>query len=151
MTKLRKLLTDSSKARRHRRKILNLQITFLAWLVELTGFLLMFLGVFVLGHRNNVFNYLMQTLTLFIYLVLLPSIFLLNDHDTKSVIVESNLYKTILTVFHCNYNSSEETDEAINELFNAYNLNMKNIHNIFVDNRTLWIFKFNYTRKIKVK
>ena len=75
----------------------------------------MYLGVFVLGHGNNVFNYIMQTLTLFIYFVLLPSIFLLNDYDTKSVIVESSLYITILTVFHCNYNSSEETDEAIND------------------------------------
>ena len=75
----------------------------------------MFLGVFVLGHRNNVINYLMQTLTLFIYLVVLPSIFLLNDDDTKSGIVESNLYKTILTIFHCNYNKSEETEEGINE------------------------------------
>ena len=106
MIKLKKLLTNSSKARRHRRKILNVQITFLAWLVESIGFSVIFLGTFILGHENNIFNFFMQTLTLIIYFILLPLVLLLNDFDIKSTITDSPTYEKILNMFHCNYNNS---------------------------------------------
>ena len=106
MIKLKKLLNNSSKARRHRRKILNVQVTFLAWLVESIGFLVIFLGTFILGHENNIFNFFMQTLTLIIYFILLPLVILLNDYDIKSTIVDSHTYEKILDMFHCNYNNS---------------------------------------------
>ena len=53
----------------------------------------------------------MQTFTITIYFIILPSIFLVNDFDTKSQIAESNWYGTILTVFHCNYIKSEDIHE----------------------------------------
>ena len=106
MIKLKKLLSNSSKARRHRRKILNVQITFLAWLVESIGFLVIFLGTFILGHENNIFNFCMQTLTLIIYFILLPLVFLINDFDIKSTIADSHTYERILNMFHCNYTNS---------------------------------------------
>ena len=112
---LRKLLTDSSKARRHRRRILNIQITFLAWLVESIGILVIVLGIFIFGHDSNVLNFFMQTLTLIIYFVLLPSVFLINDFDIKSKIVESKWYNKILTFFHCNYIKSEENPTESND------------------------------------
>ena len=119
MYRLRKVLTPASKEGRHRRRLLNIQITFLAWLVESVGFLVIFLGKFILGHESNVFNFFMQTLTLIIYFVILPSVFLLNDYDVKSDIVDSNWYGNVLTIFHCNYiniiDDSEETDEIEND------------------------------------
>ena len=111
MVRLRKLLTDSAKAKRHRRKILNVQVTFLAWLVESVGFLVIFLGTFILGHESNTFNFFMQTLTLTIYFNILPCMFLMNDSDIKSIIVTSNFYDTLLTIFHCNYVKSIDIDE----------------------------------------
>ena len=114
--RLRKLLTTSSKERRHRRRLLSIQITFIAWLAESMGFLVIFLGTFILGHESNVFNFLMQTLTLIIYFVILPSVFLLNDFDVKSEIVESNWYSTVLTVFHCNYIHKIHDGEESNQL-----------------------------------
>ena len=117
--RLRKVLTTASKEGRHRRRLLNIQITFLAWLAEFVGFLVIFLGKFILGHESNVFNFFMQTLTLIIYFVILPSVFLLNDFDVKSEIVDSNWYGTILTIFHCNYiniiDDSEETNAIEND------------------------------------
>ena len=98
---------------------MNIQITFLAWLAETVGFLVIFLGTFILGHESNVFNFFMQTLTLIIYFVILPLVFLLNDFDVKSDIVDSNWYGTILTIFHCNYiniiDDSEETNSIEND------------------------------------
>ena len=119
MYRLRKVLTTASKDGRHRRRLLNIQITFLAWLAETVGFLVIFLGTFILGHESNVFNFFMQTLTLIIYFVILPLVFLLNDFDVKSDIVDSNWYGTILTIFHCNYiniiDDSEETNSIEND------------------------------------
>ena len=114
--RLRKLLTTSSKERRHRRRLLSIQITFTAWLAESMGFLVIFLGTFILGHESNVFNFIMQTLTLTIYFIILPSVFLLNDFDVKSEIVESNWYSTVLTVFHCNYIHKIDDGEESNQL-----------------------------------
>ena len=108
MIAIRNFLSDSSKARRHRRRVLNIQITFLAWLVESIGVLIILLGIFILGHDSNILNFSMQALTMTVYFVLLPSVFLANDYDIKSKIAESNWYGTILTFFHCNYIKSEE-------------------------------------------
>ena len=82
------------------------------------GFLVIFLGTFILGHESNVFNFLMQTLTLAIYFIILPSVFLLNDDEVKSDIVESNWYSTILTIFHCNYKDSIANDVETNGIDN---------------------------------
>ena len=57
----------------------------------------------------------MQTLTIAIYFIILPSVFLANDFDTKSQIAESKWYGTILTIFHCNYiKSGDNHDESSN-------------------------------------
>ena len=151
MVRLRKLLADSSKARRHRRKILNVQITFLAWLAESIGFLVIFLGTFILGHESNTFNFFMQSLTLIIYFNILPSIFLINDSDIKSSIVESNLYGRILTLFNCNYVKSTENDAesssgsnlAEEENANAAGENNCNAgeDNCYIDNNHSQLFK----------
>ena len=108
--KLRKFVAFSSRARRYRRRVLNIQITFLVWLAESIGFLIIFLGTFILGHASNVFNFFMQTLTLVIYFIFIPSVFLLNDFDTKSKIVDSSWYQTFLASCKCNYIEAIDTN-----------------------------------------
>ena len=127
MIQMRKLLSDSGKAKRHRRKILNIQITFLAWLVESLGFLVIFLGTFILGHESNIFNFFMQTLTLIIYFVILPFVFLIGDFNIRTNIVTSNWYGTVLTFFNCNYvkpiDNDEEEDISVNDSAEVENSN----------------------------
>ena len=112
MIRLRKLLSDSSKARRHRRNVVNLQITFLAWLIEVFGFFIIFLGTFILGHENNVVNFSMQLLTMMVYFNILPCIFLINDSDVKGQIIESNWYNTILNIFNWQYTIPTDKEDA---------------------------------------
>ena len=93
MVKLRNLLDDSAKARRHHKNLLNVQVTFLAWFAESMGFLIIFLGTFVLGHENNVVNFCMQTLTLVVYFNILPCVFLIKDSsELKIDILDSSWY-----------------------------------------------------------
>ena len=111
-------MNESAKERRHRRLKINIHITFLAWIAECTGFFLMFIGKFILGHENNVVNFSMQTLTFVIYLNILPCIFLINDTDFKLQVAESSWYNAMLNVFNCQYvheddnNDEESTDDS---------------------------------------
>ena len=126
MFKLRKLLSDSAKAKRHRRNMVNLQITFLAWLIEVGGFLIIFLGTFILGHENNIVNLSMQTFTLVVYFNILPCMFLINDFYFKSKIIESNQYNTFLNIFNCQYTKprgEEESAAVINSQMHDANSN----------------------------
>ena len=100
LKKLRKLLSDSSKHMRHRRFLINIHIAFLGWLIEFSGFFLLILGSFVLGHGNALVTLILQTTTLFIYFNILPCIYLINDEDLKSSIAESSHYFNFLKLFN---------------------------------------------------
>ena len=103
MIKLRKLLSASSKERRHRRKLLNLQIMIISWLAEVFGFFVIILGVFILGHENNLITSSLQTVSFIIYFIIVPSVILLNSNQVKSAIVDSHLYLGFVDRFNRNF------------------------------------------------
>ena len=127
MKKLRNVLSNSWKSRRHRRNILNIQITILAWLVEFIGFFLIFLGSFVLRHQNSIVTLSLQTFTFFLYFVLVPSIFLINDSHLKGVIIESKSYIAFLNIFSCFHTDEveeenrerEEIETSVDDIHNS--------------------------------
>ena len=57
----------------------------------------------------------MQTISMIIYFILLPVVFLINDFDIKSTITDSLIYEKILDIFHCNYTNSID-DNAENSI-----------------------------------
>ena len=83
--------------------MLNIMVTVLAWLVEMFGFLLVFVGTHILGHQNHFVNLLLQTLTNLIYFVIIPSLLLINDTDLKGRFAESNWYDKFLSKINCQY------------------------------------------------
>ena len=97
MVKLRKLLSDSAKARRNRRIILNMQVTFLAWLLEFIGGLIAIMVVF-LPHENNVTPGLLLLTEVF-YCIIVPSAYLINSADLKSAIIDSKPYLAFTNKF----------------------------------------------------
>ena len=115
MIKLRKLLSSTSRSRRNRKNILNIQITILSWLVEFTGFLLVFLGSFILRRKDSIVTGSMQTFTFFVYFVMVPSVFLVNDPYIKGMIVESRWYIRLLDFFSLEDTFEELSEEAVDE------------------------------------
>ena len=105
------MLNDSSVQRRHQRIMLNIHISFLAWLTEFLGFFLMFLGMYVVGHENNIVTYSMQTLTLIVYFNLLPSILLMNSSEFKDFVSESPMYERFLSLLNWQYREDLEKEE----------------------------------------
>ena len=110
MKNLKKLLSDPAKAKRQRRINLNIQITILSWLVEFLSFFVIFLGSFILGNRNSKVTLAMQTLTAFCYFLVVPSMYLVNSNNFKTVVLESKIYTAFNSL--CCFPSNEELKEA---------------------------------------
>ena len=99
LVKLRKLLSESSESRRHRRNLINIHITILSWLVEFIAFFCVLLGSFILGHDNSIVTLSLQSLTILFYFNVLPCIFLANESDLKGLMADSRLYISALNLF----------------------------------------------------
>ena len=113
MFRLRKLLADSTKDRRNRCNILNIQIAILAWFVEFIGFLGIVIGSVVLGHGNMVVTFCLQTFSMSLYFIILPYIFLVNEQSSlKSTIADSNLYRRFIDIFYSPIKRQQEENEV---------------------------------------
>ena len=124
MEKLKKLLNDSKKARRNRRNTLNIQITILGWSVEFLGFLMVFLGTVIIGHEDSMTTLCLQTMTLIVYFIALPSTVLLNGSDVKDKIVDSIFYISLINLFKSNQvGVVTEENDAENIVPDQYNKN----------------------------
>ena len=97
MFNLRKLLSKSCKIKRNRRLLLNLQISCIAWATELIGGLVGALIVFL--PFENVSSRARQIVTDFVYFVILPTIYLTNSDDNKSLILKNGIYLRINDLF----------------------------------------------------
>ena len=102
-----KLLSDSSKARRNRRNVLNILVTILSWLVEFFGSFTVFLGSFIFGHSNSSITLSLQTMTMLIYFIILPLTILVNGVKFKSSISESRWYLALIQAIGCGLNKVE--------------------------------------------
>ena len=97
MTRLKKLLDTSSKIRRNRRRLLVLQIQIFAWLVE---FIAGILGlILIMGPITKLPASTIGLFTSIVYFILVPSVFLINNEDLKSKIIENQIYLTITNKF----------------------------------------------------
>ena len=97
MAKLSKLLAKSSKIRRNRRILLNIQITIIAWSVEvIAAFIAAMIFLTPYGENKEAILGLISDV---MYLIILPSIYLINSHDFKNEIVGSKLYLTFADRF----------------------------------------------------
>ena len=90
MTKLKKILVKSSKIRRNRRRLLNLQIQIFAWLVEFFSGLIFVVAVS--QPRDTISTDVVGLYTIFIYWLAIPGIYLMNNDDFKSKVTENQLY-----------------------------------------------------------
>ena len=114
MVKLKKLLTESCKARRLRRIYLNIQITFLTWFVELLGFFVIILGSFIIGYTNTYLTLCFQTISECIYTAIVPGMYLVNDSSSKDKINDSSFYISLHKILRMNNNSEGPNNEDQN-------------------------------------
>ena len=97
MTRLKKLLSTTSKIRRNRRKLLVLQIQIFAWLVEFIAGIVGLISI--MGPITKLPANVIGVFTTIVYFVLVPSVFLINNEDLKSKIIDNEIYLTITKKF----------------------------------------------------
>ena len=111
MVKMRKFLADSTKARRNRRYLLNIQITIFTWLVEFILFFGIFIGMFIVGQDNSNTSDILYLFTLIISFIILPSMILFSGSHLKSMIVDCNWYLMLINTFDCQPSIPIEDDD----------------------------------------
>ena len=114
MIKLRKLLSDSSKARRHRRNLLNLQITVLAWIIEFLGVSGFLVGSFIVGHTNTTATFILQTFSAIFNFILLPGVLSISNSDFKAALADSVWYQNWIERFSPMPEHKNENEEDAN-------------------------------------
>ena len=91
----------------------------IGWATEFSGFLLIMLGSFILGHGNATVTLILQTFTIFMIFNILPCVYLINDDDLKAQIAESKYYFTFLKNFNLEKNNvvavEDEEDDVSNQ------------------------------------
>ena len=97
MVKLKKLLSDDLKILRHRRLILNIQITTLTWMLEsVLSFLVIVVSLLGVDSKHKVFSFLVPELMNIVYAVLNPALTLINDTELKDYVIQNDWYISIL-------------------------------------------------------
>ena len=118
MKKLRKLLSEQAKGERHRRHQINIHIALLGWVSEFSGFLVVVLGSYILGHGSVIVTLTLQTLTIFMMFNVVPCVYLINDNDMKARIAESKNYFNFLRFFKLEKNNVVDVvdDEVVDDV-----------------------------------
>ena len=114
MKKLKKLLSAEAKDERHRRHQINIHIAILGWLAEFSGFFVVMLGSFILGHRNVIVTLTLQTISNFMLFIAVPCVYLINTNNIKARIAESKNYFNFLRFFKLEKSNFVEVDDEEN-------------------------------------
>ena len=92
------LLTDKSKARRHKLNNVNIKVTFIAWLIEFVASFTAPLIPKVFGHGQVELGAGLILVSSF-YFILLPFAYLINDSDIKRTIVDESWLYAVKGIF----------------------------------------------------
>ena len=114
MKKLKKLLSKQAKDERHRRHQINIHIAILGWLAEFSGFFVVMLGSFILGHGSVVVTLTLQTISNFMLFIAVPSVYLISSNTMKARIADSKNYFSFLKFFKLEKNNLVEVDDEEN-------------------------------------
>ena len=79
--------------------VVNIKVTFIAWIIEFIGSILQAFVPKVFGH-GLVGTGAGEIFTVFFYFVLLPFSYLINDSDIKNAIVDENWFHAISRIFN---------------------------------------------------
>ena len=93
------MLSEKSKARRRKLNEVNIKVTFIVWLTEFVGSILMMLTPKIFAH-GQVGTATGGIFILSFYFVLLPFCYLINSSDVKTVIVEESWFRAIRGIFN---------------------------------------------------
>ena len=81
-------------------------------MIEVFGFFVIFLGQFLVGHGNIFVTQTLQTITILFYLVIVPSVYLVNVETFKEYVVDSSVYISFNRIFISKSSQVEDINEG---------------------------------------
>ena len=87
LEKLKVKISEKTKITRHRRTLLIIHITGLAWIVEFFGFAFAALAAILLPGAR-----ILQAIPGLVYFIIAPSAYLINSSDVKAFVMENRLF-----------------------------------------------------------
>ena len=93
------LLSDHTKIRRRKLNRVNIKVTFIVWVTEFVGSMLLLLIPKLFGHSQvgTATGYIISTA---FYFVILPFLYLVNDEDVKKRITDDSWFRAIKGIFN---------------------------------------------------
>ena len=92
-------MPEESKIRRRKLAEVNIRVTFVVWLTECVGSIILIFGSTVFGHAQVGTGIANIVATAF-YFVLIPFLYLINDSDVKNTIAEDSWFRAIRGIFN---------------------------------------------------
>ena len=93
------MLSEKSKARRHKLNDVNIKVTFIVWLIEFVASILLIFIPKIFGHGQVGTGAGTIFVSLF-YFLLLPFSYLINSSDIKGEIVDESWFHAIRGIFN---------------------------------------------------
>ena len=116
MVKFKKILPDDQKVLRHRRLLLNIQITILTWMFELClSCLALVVTLIGIDKHNRLGEFFAKESIQFLFTVFLPAVALVNDSELKDSILQNDWYIGILDKFGWTYKGPMRKDDLNDE------------------------------------
>ena len=116
MIKLRRLLSDNLKIIRHRRLALNIQITFMTWMVELAIFgAAITAALFGISKRNEMGEFFANEMIWVGYTIILPCLIIVRDGEIKDYILQSSWYIRVMDELGWGYKGPMRDDAPAEE------------------------------------
>ena len=113
MVKMHKLLSDDRKIRRRRRIFLNMNITFMSWITECFGSIIWLLMQNY--PQENITTRGLQCIFGVMYMIVIPSSYILNSADFKKMIIDNPIYLAFTNNFFPRINQVVPAHQHQNE------------------------------------
>ena len=112
---INELLSEEAKIKRNRRKTINIQITFISWLVEFVAGIIGLLQVLLRHVSSSILS-----LSVFLNFIIIPGIYLLNTEMCKPLIITQGWWKWIRTLLCSNPAAPpQNAEQEVNGIPNA--------------------------------
>ena len=92
-------MSDKSKIRRRKFNDVNIRVAFIVWLAEFVNSIVAMFGPTLFAHEQVAASF-GSAITMDMYFVVLPFLYLVNDTDVKNTITDDGWFRAIRGIFN---------------------------------------------------
>ena len=102
------MLSAEKQAQRKRRTVVNFQITFISWILELLAGFIILIARMAIDHNNHQLRALLWFADHCLTFVLVPCTYIVNNEATKEAAVTQSWYEGLRNTFNLKHKTEED-------------------------------------------